>query len=332
MNILAVDTSCDETAVAVTDGTKVITNVVWSQASLHAKWGGVVPSLAQRQHEERIDWVIKRAIGENKIDAVAVTEGPGLAIALGVGIGKAKELARKWGVPIVGVNHIEGHILSALANNEKVPNFPAVAMAISGKHTELIYVERIGRYKILARTTDDALGEALDKAARMLGLGYPGGAVLEKMAKLGNPKAYPLPLPMAGREDRGEFSYSGLKTAFWRLTNNKDLSRQDVYDLAASFQDMAFKHLIRISKNVLSDYQVKDILVGGGVAANVELRKRIRKMAKELGIKTWFPYSKKLYGDNAAMIGVVAGFKAKEGRFDEPENIDRKPRWTVNDV
>lgn len=345
--ILAIDTSCDETSAAVTQGMKILSNIVWSQATQHAKFGGVMPSLAQRMHEERIDWVIERAITKsqvprNKIGAIAVTAGPGLAIALGVGIRKAKELANEWQIPLLEINHLEGHVLSALVGEV---TFPAVGLVVSGGHTELINIEKIGKYKIIAATQDDALGEALDKAARMLGLGYPGGAFLEKLANEGNPKAYPLPLPMAGREDKNSFSYSGLKTAFWRMTDSKQLNKQDTADMAASFQDMAFKHLTRVIATSIknSPFPLLNLrggsegalLVGGGVSANVELRKRLRLLGKELGFRVHFPMNKKLCGDNAGMIGMAAGFKYQRGEYLAGENVekaDRKPRWKIDDV
>lgn len=368
MKILAIDTSCDETAAAVTEGTTVLANVIWSQASLHAKFGGVMPSLAQRMHKERIDWVIAKAMKNAKwtmknLGVIAVTQGPGLAIALEVGILKAKELAQKYKLPLIPVNHIEGHLLSPLANPStssltslhnyggrkmKGVEWPALGLVVSGGHTELVLINKFGDYKILAKTQDDALGEALDKAARMLGLGYPGGAILEKMAKSGNPRAYPLPLPMARSEIQNAFSYSGLKTAMWRLVESQkdNLDKQIIYDLAACFQNRAFQHLERvINKTILNiaPYpplnlrggtiegdisRVRDLLVGGGVAANMELRKRLRKMGKELGIRVHFPYSLKLVGDNAAMIGVAAALR----NSCKSEEIDRKPRWSIEDV
>jgi N6-L-threonylcarbamoyladenine synthase len=190
---------------------------------------------------------------------------------------------------------------------------------------------------VLAQTIDDALGESLDKSARLLGFGYPGGAVLEKFAKTGNSKAYPLPLPMLGREGEGQYSYSGLKTAFARLIENliqkNTLSKTQLYDLAASYQDTAFNHFIRVTKKAIMKYQSQDskcLLVGGGVAANVELRKRIRKMCKELSITPIFPYSKKLYGDNAAMVGIAAYFKYQKKEFVKPEKIDRLPDFKID--
>ena len=332
MKILAIETSCDETCAAVVEGTDILSNVVWSQIDLHKEFGGVVPSIAKRAHEEKIGFVIDKALTDAKcqmldIDAIAVTVGPGLAIALEVGISKAKELAAKLNKPLIAVNHIEGHIVSPMADSNfqfSIFNFPCMALVVSGGHTELILVEAIGKYKIIARTIDDALGEALDKAARMLGLGYPGGAELEKVARTGNPQAYPLPLPMLGRENQNEFSYSGLKTAFYRLVNFP--GEKSVPDLAACFQDRAFTHLTRVAKKTLSRYQIKDLLVGGGVAANAELRKRL----SELSERVHFP-TKGLYGDNAAMIGIAAGFKAERGEFVKDLNsVDRLPRWRID--
>ena len=338
MIILSIDTSCDETAAAVTEGTNILSNIIWSQASLHAEFGGVMPSLAQREHEAHIDFVIKKALGAKYknlegIDAIAATVGPGLSIALGVGINKAKELAIKYDKKLIAVNHLEGHLLSSFANDKlQMTNFkiPALGLIISGGNTQLIQINKIGDYKILAATVDDALGEALDKAARMLGLGYPGGAILEKMAKLGNPKEYTLPVPLKGQEKRMIFTYSGLKTAMMRLVESeKPLNKQKIYDLAACFQDAAFQHLLRVVRFALTNDQqlkAKDLLVGGGVVANVEVRKRLRKLCNEFGIKVHFPYSNKLNGDNAAMIGVAASFKYERSEFTGPDNLDREPR------
>jgi N6-L-threonylcarbamoyladenine synthase len=385
MKILAIDTSCDETCAAVTQGARVLSNVIWSQASAHANFGGVMPSLAQRMHKERIDWVVARAMNDakctmNNLGAIAVTAGPGLAIALEVGIAKAKEIAQKHNLPLMPINHLEGHLLSPLARRDSffIPHpspsptlregniygisFPAFGLVISGGHTELVEISRIGKYRILAKTTDDALGEALDKAARMLGLGYPGGAILEKMAREGDAKTYPLPLPMARSTDKSSFSYSGLKTALYRLVqqiqnSNTQITKTDVCDLAATFQNRAFQHLERVINNTLSSsplnlsqarvcavrgrspesgvLTVKDLLVGGGVAANIELRRRLRKMGKGLGLNVRFPYSTKLVGDNAAMIGVAAGLRIEfihEGLNTKSDEIDRIPRWSVEEV
>jgi len=350
MKILAIDTSCDETCAAVTDGTNILSNLIWSQASAHAKFGGVMPSLAQRMHEERIDFVIKKALGTSHkglegIDAIAVTIGPGLSVALGVGVNKAKELSQKFNKKLIAVNHLEGHVLSPLAlsgiSNSQLPisnefpniKFPALGLVVSGGNTLLVKVNKIGSYETIAQTTDDALGEALDKAARMLGLGYPGGAILEKFARGGDPKVYKLPVPIVGQEDRKIFTYSGLKTAMNRLVESeKPLSQEKIYNLAASFQNTGFEHLIRVIRYVLNhkDYDVTNLFVGGGVSANTELRTRLRKLGKEFGISVHFPYSNKLTGDNAAMIGVAAYFKAQRGEFANAEEIDRNPNFKIN--
>ena len=345
MKILAIDTSCDETAAGVTENTKVLSNVIWSQAFAHAKFGGVMPSLAQRMHEERINWVIEKAIREShtkfeNLDAIAVTVGPGLSIALGVGIDRAKKLSLKYNKKLIAVNHLDAHVLSCFAQpkTSKVsvpkPKFPALGLVVSGGNTILVKIKKIGSYEILAQTADDALGEALDKAARMLGLGYPGGAVLEKMAKLGNPEAYNLPTPIQGQENRKIFTYSGLKTAMSRLIESeKPLTKQKIYNLSSSFQNVAFSHLIRVCSHIFrsGESEYANLLVGGGVSANIELRKRLRKLGKETGIKISFPYSQKLTGDNAAMIGVTAYFKAKQGLFENPAKLDRKPNAKIND-
>ncbi|MEK7154531.1 MAG: tRNA (adenosine(37)-N6)-threonylcarbamoyltransferase complex transferase subunit TsaD [Patescibacteria group bacterium] len=328
MKILAIETSCDETCAAVTEGTNILSSVVYSQIDLHKEFGGVVPSIARRAHEEKISFVIDKAMLNAQcsmlnIDAVAVTAGPGLSIALEVGIRHAKEWAKKLNKSLIAVNHIEGHVLSGLTPEVQ---FPALALVVSGGHTELIWVEKIGQYRIVARTMDDALGEALDKAARMLGLGYPGGAELEKKAVLGNSKAYPLPLPMA-RSKILAFSYSGLKTAFYRLVKD-----QNINDLAACFQNRAFEHLLRVTRATLNAQPTapKDLLVGGGVVANAKLREEIKKLSDEVGCRVWFP-GKGMYGDNAAMIGIAANFKAQRGEFSDPEKVDRLPRWRIDE-
>lgn len=347
MIILAIDTSCDETAVAITQNTKIVSNMIWSQASLHSSFGGVMPSLAQRQHQERIDWVVEKAIKQagvsiDKVDAIAVTIGNGLGIALGVGINKAKELAVKYNKPLIPVSHTEAHLLSSFCmpvstKKEKINiSFPALGLVLSGGTTVLTIIKGVGEYQILAETSDDALGEALDKGARLLGLGYPGGAILEKLAKTGDLKRYKLPLPLHNDRIKNRFSYSGLKTAFVRLFNEiKDPNKQDIADLAASFQSVAFDHIVKVL-----DYQIKtlefksnDLLFGGGVANNIEIKKRLRKLLKKHNIKLQVPYTKKLNSDNAGMIGVCAYLKNKSlnakklnAKYMNYESVDRNPK------
>ncbi len=343
MNILAIDTSCDETSASVTRGLRVFSNIIWSQAIQHTSFGGVMPSLAQRLHKERINWVINRALGiKHKnlkdIDAIAVTQGPGLAIALEVGIAKAKELAIKHGKPIIPINHIEAHLLSAFAKpfsvktkeiNNKIL-FPALGLVVSGGNTQFIYIEKIGKYKILAETVDDALGEALDKGARMLGLGYPGGAVLEKFAKYGNIYSYNLPHPLKEDKIKNRFSYSGLKTAMFRLVEKeKPLTKNKIYNLAASYQNTAFEHISSVLKYHLgkkfTSPPPKHLLLGGGVVNNIYFRSKLRKFLKPYNINVITPYTKKLCGDNAAMVGVCAYLNGKKTFVNKHSFLDRKP-------
>lgn len=348
MRILAIDTSCDETAASVTENAKVLSNIIWSQASAHAKFGGVMPSLAQRLHEERIDWVINKALTRSKtdlkeIDAIAVTVGPGLSIALGVGVNKAKEIAKNFNKPIVPINHIEAHLLSPFAVSGKSVKykdikFPTYGLCLSGGNTIFVVVKKVGEYKIVAQTVDDALGEALDKAARMLGLGYPGGAILEKIAKEGNLKKFILPIPLLGQEKRMIFSYSGLKTSFYRLIEkgkriNKDFpNKKDIKDLATVFQDTAFKHIERVLRFYMANNlteRPKSLLLGGGVAENINLRGRLRRLGEFFGWKVHIPYAKKLCGDNAGMVGVAAYLKIRGKNlndFMDYKIIDRDPR------
>jgi len=347
--ILSLDTSCDETAVAITCNTKVLSNAVWSQISLHSKFGGVMPSLAQRAHEERIDFITNKAIKKSGInikdvDAIAVTIGPGLAIALGVGINKAKKLAKQYNKPLIPINHVEAHLLSSFATSS--PNtilkisFPALGLVISGGTTELILINDIGKYEVLAETVDDALGEALDKAARLLGFGYPGGAILEKIAKNGKVTKYSLPLPLVNDKEKNRFSYSGLKTAFVRLyEKEKKLNKQDISDLASTFQDTAFEHIINVLKYQIIKIQnqkidIKDLLLGGGVANNVVIKNKLRKLCREKNLKLHIPYTKKLNEDNAAMIGVCAYLKTKDEsliKYLKFERVDRNPKLNLRD-
>jgi N6-L-threonylcarbamoyladenine synthase len=348
--ILAIDTSCDETAVAVTEDTKIVSNSIWSQATLHASFGGVMPSLAQRQHQERIDWVVNKAIKESclmieDVDAIAVTIGNGLGIALGVGINKAKELAIKYNKPLIPVSHTESHLLSSYSmpnsplvtrNSQTDISFPAFGLVLSGGTTVLCLIKSIGEYEILAETSDDALGEALDKGARLLGLGYPGGAILEKMARTGDTKKYILPLPLQNDKVKNRFSYSGLKSAFVRLFNEiNNPTKEDIADLAASFQSTAFDHIEKVLDFQIqnSKFEIRNLLAGGGVVNNIELKKRLRKLCKKYNIKLHIPYTKKLNGDNAGMIGVCAYLKNKNNNLKEFYNydsIDRNPRLKLN--
>lgn len=332
--ILSIETSLDDTCAAVTRGLRVISNVVSSQTSYHADWGGTVPDIAKRLHKEWLPKVVARALrqaGSPKLDAIAVTIGPGLAPSLEQGIAYAKELSTKYNLPLIAVNHMEGHLLSSFAKTKTgsrgldKPLYPAVSFLISGGHTELVLMPRVGDYTLLGETLDDAAGEAYDKVARLLKLGYPGGPILAEMARRGEPK-YHLPEPMTMRRDL-DFSFSGLKTAARQYLEKEkpELTKVFIQDFSASFQKAAFKHLMTRLRRVIDLYSPKMILLGGGVVSNVELRDLTRKVAKEYGLPVYLPYSKKLITDNAAMIGVVASYKYARAEFTDPADLDRLP-------
>ncbi len=334
--ILSIDTSCDETSASVTRNLNVLSNVISSQIELHKKYGGVVPLVAKRAHEERIEPVITEALKRAKVkiedlDAIAVTYGPGLAIALEVGVSKAKELAIKYQKPLIGINHMEGHFLSSLAKNSKsVGNnidlkFPIMGLLMSGKHTEIVLCNEIGKDEIIGETLDDAVGEAYDKVARMLGLGYPGGRVLSDFADKGEDK-YHFTIPMIN-QDNLNFSYSGIKTAvMYFVKTHPNLNKQEIYDVAKSFEESAIKHILDRLSKALKKYPVKLLFVGGGVASNPKIRSAIRKESKKHGVSMYAPRDKKLYMDNAAMIGIAAYYKYLKSEFTDPTTLDRNPK------
>lgn len=319
--ILAIETSCDETAAAVIgDGRYVLSNIVASQEAIHAAYGGVFPEVASRQHVLAIIPVIEEAlakanVGWRDLQALAVTYGPGLAGSLLVGVNTAKALALARNLPIVGVNHLEGHIyanwLRVAPNEDKEdPQFPIVCLIVSGGHTDLVLMTEHADYRVLGSTLDDAAGEAFDKVARMLGLGYPGGPAIQKAAAAGDPNA--LVLPRAWLTGSYDFSFSGLKTAVLRLT--RDLSARGkpvpVADIAAAFQTAVVDVLVTKTIEAAEEYQATEILLAGGVAANTALRAAIVERAT-LPVRyppIW------LCTDNAAMIGAAGFFAWAEGR------------------
>lgn len=342
--LLAIDTSCDETSVAVTRGLDILSNVVSSQVRFHKKYGGVVPFLAQRLHSERINAIVDQAlvqagISAADIEGVAVTYGPGLAPALQVGLEKAKELAAAWKVPLYAVDHMAGHIASAWPRAKDNLSLPALVVLISGGHTELVVMQAFGSFQIVGRTLDDALGEAYDKVAVMLGLGYPGGKLVAQLAATGNPARFPLPIPMRQSGDCN-LSYSGLKTAVRYLIRDLEeqsgpLDAQAVADVAASFEQSAQAALETKVQAALKRYpNIKSLLVAGGVAANAAVRKRLRRVAKEARVDfIGFPRSLKLCGDNAAMIGFAAYLGMLSGQrpvLDKAE-LDRVPYLSLED-
>jgi len=340
MIILAIETSLDDTSAAVVRDNRILSNVVASQVKFHEEWGGTVPDIARRKHQEWMEPVIAKAIKqanivENDIDAVAVTYGPGLAPSLEVGIDHAVAWAEKLNKPLIPVNHLEGHLLSSLAKNSQGKGtvaeadllFPAVGFLISGGHTELVLVKAIGEYYLLGETLDDAAGEAYDKVARMLKLGYPGGPILSDMAKLGSP-IYKLPVPMVGRKDL-DFSFSGLKTAALNaLRKLEDVphDKQFLADFSASFQQAALTHLMKKLELAIKAYQPKTVLLGGGVVSNVTLREAARKVARKYTVPVRIPYTSKLFTDSAGMIGVAAWYVWQQHRVVEHAlEIQRQP-------
>ena len=318
MLTLCIESSCDETAAAVIrDGREVLSNVIASQVDVHARYGGVVPELASRKHVEAISVVINSALEEagvtvDQIEGIGVTRGPGLVGALLVGLSTAKAMAWSLGVPLAAVHHMEGHILAPFL--ETAPAFPFLALAVSGGHTHLYRVDGIGIYKTVGQTLDDAAGEAYDKVAKLLGLGYPGGAKIDQLAAKGNPDAIAFPRPMLHRPNF-DFSFSGIKTAVMQYVNKCQDPIDDRHraDISASFQEAMVEVLTRKTLRAAVAEGLERIVVAGGVACNSGLRTRFDKLSAEHAVKVYFP-SPSLCGDNAAMLGVPANFYLENGR------------------
>jgi N6-L-threonylcarbamoyladenine synthase len=332
--ILGIETSCDETAAAVVeDGRRALSNVVASQAELHAKYGGVFPEVASRQHVKVIDTVVSEALSQAHlqladVDAIAVTRGPGLPGSLIVGLNMAKGLALGSGKPLYGINHLEGHIYSAWVqlDGEKPsaqPEFPLLALIVSGGHTELIFMKDHLDYQRLGATLDDAAGEAFDKVARLLGLGYPGGPAIQKAAEGGNPAAFEF--PRAWLEDTWDFSFSGLKTAMLHKVRELEKKSSDLptADLAASFQAAVVDVLVGKTQKAAEEFGAKEMLVAGGVSANAALRE---KLQTEISLPVRLP-PMALCTDNAAMIAAAGYYR--HAIIGEPDGmeIDIEPGW-----
>jgi len=338
--ILGIESSCDETAASVITENEqgipiILSNIVSSQVEVHKEFGGVVPELAARAHIEKIDWIVQKAIDESKIkieniDAVASTAGPGLIVCLSVGLSFGKSFASTMNIPFISVNHLEGHALSPKLNS--VLNYPYLLLLISGGHSQYLSVGGIGNYKRLGTTIDDALGEAFDKTAKLLGIEFPGGPQIEILAEKGDPDKYQLPKPIF-HKGGCNLSFAGLKTAILKVSKNIK-SEQDKFDIAASFQKTILEIMYKKTKNAFSEYEKnnlnnKTFVVAGGVAANNKIRTMLINLCEENNYKNIFPPIN-LCGDNAAMIAMVGLEKFKLKQFN---NLDfpAKPRWPLDE-
>ncbi|MFN0279046.1 MAG: tRNA (adenosine(37)-N6)-threonylcarbamoyltransferase complex transferase subunit TsaD [Pyrinomonadaceae bacterium] len=324
MLILGIESSCDETAAAVVrDGREILSSVIASQIEMHKPWGGVVPELASREHLEKIEPIVtegleRAAVGLSDIDAIAVTQGPGLVGSLLVGVCYAKSLAYSLDIPFIGVNHIEGHVYSVAFENPPI-EYPALALIVSGGHTNIFHVPEEGSYKVVSRTRDDAAGEAFDKVAKMLGLGYPGGPLIERLAKDGDMSKIKFTTAKIS-DGRPDLSFSGLKTAVARhlrennieISKNSDEPSQEIKDIAASFQTSVIKALVGTLEKLAIQLQPKTLIVAGGVACNQALRNDAEAAARKLKVPVYFP-SKHLSTDNAAMIAAAGYYHLKNG-------------------
>jgi N6-L-threonylcarbamoyladenine synthase len=344
MIILAIETSCDETAIAVLKNGKILSNIVSSQVKIHAEWGGVVPSLAKREHLKNLPIVLKKALMEakldteykilNTIDAIAVTTGPGLEPALWTGINFAQELAKKWKKPIVAINHMEGHIFSVFLKQKPEITFPALALLVSGGHTELVFMKKLLNYKIIGSTLDDAAGEAFDKTAKMLGLPYPGGPEISRMAskfkrEIQSAKfEIKLPRPMINSKNY-DFSFSGLKTAVLYLLRDMEKKVPNAGDrlklrpfICKEFQQAVIDVLISKTVRAAKEFKAKTIILAGGVAANEELRRQLGETVKKNIPRCALLVPRyEFTGDNAAMIALAASFRAQKKQFTNPDDL-----------
>ncbi len=322
MLILGIETSCDDTGIALYDRAagKLVAHAVHTQAAMHEAYGGVVPELASRDHVRRLVPLARRVIGDHRIDGIGYTEGPGLAGALLVGASFAHALAFSLGVPAVGVHHLEGHLLSPLLSARR-PDFPFLALLVSGGHTQLMRVDAVGRYELLGDTQDDAAGEAFDKTAQLLGLGYPGGPALSELAVRGTPGKYRLPRPMIATGL--DFSFSGLKTAVLSVLKNE---KTNPADLARAFLDVIVEVLVAKCARAVEMTGITRLVVAGGVGANRQLRAALDAEGARRGFDVYYP-EPELCTDNGAMIAFAAAFRIESGVRSHAFSV--KPRWDL---
>jgi N6-L-threonylcarbamoyladenine synthase len=330
MIVLGIESSCDETAAAVISNGKMLSNVIASQIAVHSQYGGVVPEIASRKHIEAINLVLKQALNDahitlREIEGIAVTRGPGLIGSLLIGLSTAKALAYALNIPFVGVNHIEGHIAAAFLA-EKVPSFPFIALVVSGGHTNIYQVKNYHNFQLLGQTRDDAAGEAFDKGAKLLNLGYPGGVVIDRIAKSGNTKALAFPRAM---KDSSDFSFSGLKTSLLVMLkkHGRDFSAEELPDVAASYQEAIVDVLVEKTIKATEDNGINRIVVCGGVAANSRLRERFAAATTARNIELFIPPAI-LCTDNAAMIAAIGEIMLRNGQRDSLD-LNAVSRWPI---
>lgn len=338
-NILGIETSCDETAVAVYNKNfGILSHQIYSQVKLHAQYGGVVPELASRDHIRKLLPLITESIASagltnQDINGIAYTKGPGLIGALLVGAMLARTLAYCWQIPTLGINHMEGHLLAPLLE-EKQPKFPFIALLVSGGHTLLIKVTKLGVYEILGESIDDAAGEAFDKTAKLLGLGYPGGAALAKLALTGNPESYKFPRPLTHVDQSNlNFSFSGLKTAALNAFNKSDQTLLAKANIAASFQNAVIDTLFIKCKRALLQNNINQLVIAGGVSANIYLRQQLDKLMQDLNGQLYLPRPE-YCTDNGAMIAYAGYLRLSAGQVDT-DNIEDNivtPRWPISEL
>ena len=334
MRVLGIETSCDETGIAIYDGKLgLLSHVLYSQIPLHADYGGVVPELASRDHIRKTIPLIKQALNEancdaSSIDGVAYTAGPGLAGALLVGAAIGRSLAMAWGKPALAVHHMEGHLLAPMLE-ETPPEFPFLALLVSGGHTQLVAVEGIGRYQLLGESIDDAAGEAFDKTAKLMGLDYPGGPLLAKLATQGDSKKYKFPRPMTDRPGL-DFSFSGLKTSAANVIAKEGRSAEVQADIAASFQQAVVDTLVIKCERALEQTGYKRLVIAGGVSANTSLREQLAALLKRRGGAVYYP-RKEFCTDNGAMIALAGYYRLAAGQ-QQDLTIGVTPRWPMQDL
>jgi N6-L-threonylcarbamoyladenine synthase len=334
MLVLGIETSCDETGVALYDGERgLLAHALYSQAHIHAEYGGVVPEIASRDHVRKLVPLLEECLAEagctrDDIDAVAYTAGPGLVGALLVGASAGRAMAAALDVPAVAVHHMEGHLLAPLLEDDP-PGFPFVALLVSGGHSMLVEVADIGRYRVLGETLDDAAGEAFDKTAKLLGLGYPGGPALERAAKGGDPDKYRFPRPMTDRPGL-EFSFSGLKTHTRNLYRDHRDEPDAVADIAAGFQQAVVETMVIKCRRAMQQTRCRQLVIAGGVGANRMLREALKTAGKKHGFRVAYPRIE-FCTDNGAMVALAGYYRLRAGHA-EPEAIRARPRWPMAEL